>query len=125
VKTLLNGWFIAGCLIWLMVLTARKLGHPFPFINGYINDAVAIPVIANLSLWFQRVFVIRNNYYVLAAWHVAFIVTYVTLVFEVLLSIFSKTYTADWVDALLYIGGGLFFYKIINVPISPKNRKNH
>ncbi|HEY4198420.1 MAG TPA: hypothetical protein VGM63_22925 [Mucilaginibacter sp.] len=123
-KTLLNGWFVAGCFTWLIVLTARKLGHPLPFINGYINDAVAIPVIANLSLWFQRVFVIRSDYYVLARWHVLFIIAYVTLVFEVLLPVFSKTYTADWVDALLYMAGGWFFYKIINVPISPKNEKN-
>jgi hypothetical protein len=122
-KTLLNGWFIGCCLIWLIVLTARKFGHPFPIVNGYIDDAVAIPVIANLSLWFQRVFVIRNSYYVLASWHVTFIVAYVTLVFEVLLPIFSKIYTADWVDALLYIAGGWFFYKIINVPISPKSKK--
>ncbi|MDB5142104.1 MAG: hypothetical protein JWQ66_817 [Mucilaginibacter sp.] len=121
-KTLLNRWFVICCLIWLIVITARKLGHPFPFINGYINDAVAIPVMASLGLWFQRVFMIRNNYYVLAPWHVIFIVVYVTLIFEILLPHFSKTYTADWADALLYMTGGLFFYKVINMPISPKNQ---
>jgi hypothetical protein len=121
-KTLLNRWFIICCLIWLIVITGRKLGHPFPFINGYINDAVAIPVMASLGLWFQRVFMIRNNYYVLAPWHVIFIVVYVTLVFEILLPLFSKIYTADWADVLLYMIGGLFFYKIINMPISPKNQ---
>ncbi|SHN31418.1 hypothetical protein [Mucilaginibacter sp. OK098] len=113
-KTLLNKWFIASCLIWLIVITSRKLGHPLPLINGYIDDAIAIPVIANLGLWFQRVVIIKNNYYVLSKWHVVFIVAYVSLIFEGLLPLFSKTYTADWIDVLLYIIGGVFFYRVMN-----------
>jgi len=113
-KTLFNKWFIASCLIWLIVITSRKLGHPLPLINGYINDAIAIPVIANLGLWFQRVVIIKNNYYVLSKWHVVFIIAYVSLIFEGLLPLFSKTYTADWIDVLLYIIGGVFFYGVMN-----------
>jgi hypothetical protein len=117
-KTLLNRWFITGCLIWIIVITARKLGYPLPLINGYIDDAFAIPVIANLGLWFQRVFIIKNNYYVLAPWHIIFIVIYVSLTFEGLLPVLSKTYTADWIDVLLYIFGGVFFYCVMNKPLS-------
>ncbi|MDB5091770.1 MAG: hypothetical protein JWR09_5764 [Mucilaginibacter sp.] len=113
-KTLLNKWFIASCLIWLIVITSRKMGHPLPLINGYIDDAIAIPVIANLGLWFQRVVIIKNNYYVLSKWHVVFIIAYVSLIFEGLLPLFSKTYTADWVDVLLYVIGGVFFYRVMN-----------
>jgi hypothetical protein len=113
-KTLLNKWFIASCLIWLVVITSRKMGHPLPIINGYIDDAIAIPVIANLGLWFQRVVIIKNNYYVLSKWYVVFIVAYVSLIFEGLLPLFSKTYTADWIDVLLYIIGGMFFYRVMN-----------
>jgi hypothetical protein len=113
-KTLLNKWFIASCLIWLIVITSRKMGHPLPIINGYIDDAIAIPVIANLGLWFQRVVIIKNNYYVLSKWHVVFIVAYVSLIFEGLLPLFSKTYTADWIDVLLYIIGGVFFDRVMN-----------
>jgi hypothetical protein len=117
-KTLLNKWFIAGCLIWLIVFIMRKLNHPPPFVNGYIDDAVAIPVIANLGLWFQRVVIIKNNYYVLSKWHVVFITAYVALIFEGLLPWFSKAYTADWIDILLYIIGGVFFYKMMNKPLA-------
>lgn len=116
-KTLLNKWFIAGCLIWLIVITLRKLGQPLPFINGYIDDAVAIPVIANLGLWFQRVVIIKSSYYVLSKWHVVFITGYVALIFEGLLPWLSKAYTADWIDVLLYIIGGVFFYKVMNEPL--------
>jgi len=41
----------------------------------------------------------------------------VSLVFEGLLPLISKTYTADWMDVLLYIFGGLFFYKVMNKPL--------
>src|SRR3978361_62509 len=101
-KTLLNRWFILGCAIWIVVLAMRKAGHPIPYINGYIDDAFAIPVIANLGLWFQRGFIIKNNYYVLAPWHVIFITIYVSALFEGILPIYIKAYTADWVDVLLY-----------------------
>jgi hypothetical protein len=116
-KTLLNPWFIAGCLTWLIVLAARKTGHPLPLINGYVDDAFAIPVIANISLWFMRVIVIKNNYYVLSPSQVIFTVVYVSIVFEVLLPHVSKMYTADWIDVLLYVAGGVFFYAVINKPL--------
>jgi hypothetical protein len=98
----------------------RKLGYPLPLINGYIDDVIAIPVIANLGLWFKRVFIIKTNYYVLSPWHIIFIVAYVTLIFEILLPLYSKTYTADWVDVLSYLIGGLFFFKVLNKPIIQK-----
>jgi len=112
-----------GCFIWFVVIVMRRLGHPVPILNGYINDFLAIPVIANLGLWFQRVFVIRNNYYVLSPWHVIFIVVYVSVLFELVLPYYSKTYTADWIDVLLYMVGGVFFYRIINKPIIPGIRQ--
>ena len=119
-KTLLNPWFITGCLVWLIVITFRKLGHPLPYVNGHINDAFAIPVIANLALWFQRVFVVKNNYYVLSPLQVVFVVVYVSIIFEGLLPWLSKAYTADWVDVILYCAGGLFFFWVMNKPLKAK-----
>ena len=116
-KTLLNPWFITGCAIWAVVIISRKLGHPVPIVNGYIDDAFAVPVIAGLSLWFMRVFIIKSDYYVLSRWKVVFIVIYVSLVFEVLLPLISKKYTADWIDVLLYSIGGFFFYWVMNKPL--------
>ena len=98
-KTLLNPWFILGCITWAVIFTARKLGHSVPYLNGYIDDFFAIPVIASIALCYMRIMVIRSNYYVLSAWKVAFIVIYVSLVFEVFLPLVSKKYTGDWVDA--------------------------
>ena len=123
-KTLLNPWFIAGCVIWAIVITTRKLGHPMPWlINNYIDDAFAVPVIANVSLWYMRKVVIGSDYYVLSAWKVSFIVIYLTLVFEVFLPLISKTYTGDWIDTGLYVFGGFFFYFVMNKPILSRKPK--
>ena len=119
-KTLLNPWFIAGCVTWVIIMVTRKLHHPIPILNGYIDDAFAVPVIASLALCFQRVVVIRSDYYVLSAGKVAFIVIYLALVFEVFLPMISKTYTGDWIDATLYAVGGAFFYWVMNKPILTK-----
>jgi len=116
-KTLRNPWFIACFVSWAVIIAARKMGHPIPYLNGYTGDICCIPVIANLGLWFQRIFIIKNNYYVLSAGRVAFIVIYVSIVFEGLLPWLSKTYTADWLDVFLYILGGLFFYEVMNKPL--------
>lgn len=115
-RTLLNPWFVTGCVIWVFVYSFRRLAHPIPWINGYADDFFAVPVIANLSLWFMRGAVIRSNYYVLSPWKVTFIVLYLSVVFEILLPAMSKTYTGDWVDALLYATGGVFFYFVMNKP---------
>ena len=116
-KTLLNKWFLTGCLTWAIIYFSRKAGHPVPFLNGYIDDFFAVPVIANLGLWFKRVVVIRNDYYILSLWQIGFIVAYVSLAFELLLPSISKAYTADWIDVILYIAGGVFFYRMMNKPI--------
>ena len=115
-RTLINRWFLTGCLVWLVVYSARKTGHPIPYLNGYVDDFFAIPVIANLGLWFKRVVIVKNNYYVLSGRQVAFIIIYVSLVFEVLLPLVSTAYTADWIDILLYLTGGIFFFEVMNKP---------
>jgi len=74
-------------------------------------------VIGNLALWFQRVFIIKNNYYVQSAAQVMFLVVYMSLFFEWLLPMVSKIYTADWRDVLLYCIGGVFFYFVMNKPV--------
>ncbi len=117
-KTLFNRWFIAFILIWLCLFICRKSHYPVPYLNDYLGDALAIPVIANLGLWFKRILIIKNDYYVLSAKQVAFIVIYVSLVFEGLLPLTSKIYTADYKDLLLYVLGGIFFYKIMNKPLA-------
>ncbi|HVW98343.1 MAG TPA: hypothetical protein VHA56_20420 [Mucilaginibacter sp.] len=116
-KTLLNKWFIAGCLVWLLIFLSRKTGHPIPYLNGYIDDLFAVPVICNLALFSLRRLIVKSDHYTLSPGHVIFVVVYVTFAFEILLPMLSKTYTADWLDVVLYVIGGVFFYKVMNRPV--------
>jgi hypothetical protein len=116
-KTLLNKWFILGCVIWTTTFVLRKLKHPIPYFNSYLTDAFAIPVVANLGLWFQRNVIYKSNKYILGIGHVIFIVTYVSIVFEFFLPRYSNKYTSDWLDVVMYIGGGVFFFKVMNKPL--------
>lgn len=117
-KTLLNTWFILFCIIWLIIYLFRINHHPIHFLAGHLTDFLAVPVIANLGLWFQRIFIDKRSTYILKAGHVIFIVIYISVVFEWLLpKLNPHKYTGDYVDVLLYILGGLFFCWQMNKPI--------
>ena len=120
-KTLLNRWFIAFCLIWSVLYFAKITHHPILFLNGYLADFLAVPVLANLGLWFQRIFIDKRSMYILKAGHVIFIVIYLSIAFEWLLPAYHpERFTGDWIDVLLYIIGGLFFFWVMNKPLPPK-----
>lgn len=115
-KSLFNYWFISFCLLWLFVFIGRKLGLIIPYFNDHLTDFLAIPVIANLGLAFQREFVERSSTWCFKPGHLIFIIAYTSVVFEFLLPDYSDAYTADLMDVAMYIAGGLFFWKIMNRP---------
>ena len=124
-RTLLNRWFLTACFLWLIFYCAKISGRPITVFNGHFTDFLAVPVIANLGLWFQRVFIIKNDAYLLKAGHVIFIIIYLSVVFEWFLpKHYPRKFTGDWVDVLLYILGGLFFYWRMNRPLQiPQQKK--
>jgi hypothetical protein len=125
-KTLLNPWFIVFCSIWAVLYFARITHHPVLYLNGHLGDFLAVPVLANLGLCFQRIFIDKRSTYVLKPGHLVFIVLYLSIAFEWLLPKYHpETFTGDWTDTVLYVIGGVFFWLIINKPISAKstNRK--
>ncbi len=123
-KTLLNPWFLCFCILWAIVYFARATHHPILLLPGHFTDLLAVPVIANLGLWFQRIFTYKRSTYVLKPGHVIFIVTYLSFVFEWLLpKYYPQKFTSDWIDVMLYILGGLFFFWRMNKPILRSNTK--
>lgn len=115
-KTLSDRWFISFCLLWSLVFIGRKLGISLPYINDYLTDLLAVPVIATLGLAFQRHFVERSNLWCLKPGHLIFIILYTSVVFEFVLPLYSDAYTGDLMDMLMYLAGGLFFWKTMNRP---------
>ncbi|MBW4889110.1 hypothetical protein KXQ82_05260 [Mucilaginibacter sp. HMF5004] len=117
-KTLINPWFIIGCIVGICILVLRKVHYPLPYYaNNYFTAIIAIPVTATAALWVMRVFVFKTNLYRLSAGQVIFIFVYATLIFEIVIPHFFPTYTTDYLNVPLYALGGIFYYKIMNKPI--------
>ncbi|RYE18870.1 MAG: hypothetical protein EOP42_30020 [Sphingobacteriaceae bacterium] len=123
-KTLLNPWFIVFCAAWTILYVARITHHPILYLNGHLADFLAVPVIANLGLWFQRVLIYKRSTYILKLGHIIFIVLYLSVVFEWLLPKYHpEIFTGDWTDILLYVFGGIFFFWVMNKPLQPNLNK--
>lgn len=110
-----NPFFIVFGLIWVVIFTLTKLQIFLPnIIQFYLLDCLAVPVLANLGLWFLR-FILQNDLLVLKPWHLLFVIFSVSLFFEILMPIYKPyRYTADIYDVICYFFGGLFFWLVIN-----------
>lgn len=97
----------------LALIILRKTGVIVPFVTNYFTDLLAVPIICSLALAFQRRFVEPAGYRFKAG-HVIFVVVYTAIVFEWLLPQFTARYTADGIDVVLYILGGLLFWFLLN-----------
>lgn len=113
-NTLLNKYFIAFSLIWLLIFTCTKLHFYFWWpIQFYLIDLIAVPVIGNLSLVFYRV-LLKKKSARLSNWHIALMVLSLSLVFEWYMPKHNLRYTADIWDIAMYTFGGLFFSLLMN-----------
>ena len=116
-KTLLNPWFLLFCAVWLVIFTLTKLHIFLPdFIQFYVLDIIAVPVLANLGLWFWR-FILQDNTRLLNFWQLIFIVLSVSIIFEVVMPIIKPNrYSADVFDVACYVFGAMFFWSVMNKP---------
>ena len=116
-KTLLNPWFLLFCAVWLVIFTLTKFHIYLPnFIQFYVLDIIAVPVLANLGLWFWR-FILQDNTRLLNFWQLIFIVLSVSIIFEVVMpTIKPNRYSADVFDVVSYVFGAMFFWWVMNKP---------
>lgn len=109
-------WFWIFLVSYLAIYLAKMSGFIFPaLIHYYFTDLLAIPITATLSMWFMRL-LLQNRNLLLSRWQVTFIVIWFSVVFEIVLPLFMKRYTGDALDVLMYIAGGLFYWKMIRQP---------
>lgn len=97
----------------LLLIILQKTGVLVPFVSNYFTDLLAVPIICNLALAFQRRFV-ESAGYRFKPGHIIFVVAYTAIVFEWLMPQLTTCYTADWVDVVLYGLGGLLFWFLMN-----------
>jgi len=120
-KTLTNFYFIGFSLIWLTIYTSNLLGYQFYWlIQFYLLDLIAVPILAQIGLCWMR-FIKGKRNELLSIWHIAFIILSLSFVFEIYMPKHQTRYTADVWDILMYVLGGLFFYFVMNRPITKIN----
>lgn len=107
-------WFWLFSATYLFIYLSNRLDYHFQgFIQYYLNDLLAVPIVATLGLGFMKLGLQQEDF-VLKKWHLIYIVALFGLVFELLLPIYMKRYTGDILDVCMYTIGGLFFLKKMN-----------
>lgn len=91
----------------------QKIFHVnFFWVDSYIDNLVAMPII--LSLWqLEKIWLFRKgSNYKLSALEIGVATIYISLISEVIFPLFSKDFTGDIVDVIMYFIGSALFYGV-------------
>lgn len=109
-----NVWFLLFLAAGLTVYLGAYLGYVFPpMIQFYMNDLLIVPLTAGIARSSMR-WLFQVKKYILRFWQACYIVVFYSIVFEGILPFFLLRYTGDWIDVLLYIIGGIFYWTVMN-----------
>jgi hypothetical protein len=108
---LLNPWFIGAAVLFSLHYLLQMVGVGIPFADAYLDDLLCMPVILSLGLAVMRYFYQKPA---LSHSQIVFTLIYCSLLFEVLLPLYSPIYTGDFIDVGLYTIGAWFFAKVMN-----------
>lgn len=95
--------------MYALHLSLKFSGIQVPvWMSSYLADLLCMPVMFVLFTGFMR-HVLKRADFKMSIWMILFSVGYVTLVFEWLAPMCSNRYTADAMDAVCYLIGGVFY----------------
>lgn len=102
--------YLFFCLLFLGNQFIEAQQWSTPFLRGYLDDILVIPIVLPFVLGLMRfVFEREVNYF--SPFLIAVTVLLFAIVFEFVLPNFSSTYTADILDVACYAAGGLIFWQ--------------
>lgn len=104
-------WWIPLVLFLLHQLLERGFGLAVPLLDNHLDALVAVPVLLGL-LSVERGYLFGRPR--LDAATVVTAVFIFAVVFEILFPRWQPRFTADWVDAMLYVVGGVYFWWLVN-----------
>jgi hypothetical protein len=108
IKKYIPFWFILFIIIYLINQITDK-NSKIDFLNYYLNDFLAVPIVLQLVLIsFQLLYKNVNIY--LGKDKILYTVIYISFFFELLLPYFSERFVGDWLDVIMYCLGGLAFF---------------
>lgn len=116
-------FIFASLAFWVNQYLEKSLGIFIPIYHAYGDDLMAMPVVFGLCLQVMRWYHPMESQLTFSVKQVIIGLVYFSVVFEIALPIFSKTYTADPLDVLCYGLGTLVFLKFMNKP-APQSKKS-
>ena len=108
---------VASSILLFIVhqIIERGYGYSIPIVHAYLDDLLCMPIILGLAMQFIQWIHPLKELYHLDKIAIAISVIFYSILFEIILPMASpSTYTADWIDVLLYSTGALLFYCLIS-----------
>jgi hypothetical protein len=102
--------YLFFCLLFIgnQFLEAKQWSTPF--LRGYLDDILAIPIVLSSVLGIMR-FIFQREVNYFSPLLIAFTVVLFAIAFEFALPNYSSTYTADIWDVVCYAIGALIFWQ--------------
>ncbi|WP_111669638.1 magnesium citrate secondary transporter [Algoriphagus litoralis] len=117
-KVFKNPYFIVPVLLFSVNQILERFFKLFiPWVHSYLDDLLAIPLILGITLQIYQKIHPKRNAFSFTKVQILVAITYVAIVFELVLPRFSTTYTGDLLDVFCYFLGGFYFYFLINPPL--------
>ncbi|WPP51121.1 magnesium citrate secondary transporter [Catalinimonas niigatensis] len=98
----------------------RVLQYYIPYVHAYLDDLVCMPVVLGISMQVMQYLRTSKGLYFLSKSHVLLAFGYISIMFEIILPIFSDTYTSDPWDVVCYAAGSWIYYQTVIKPIIEK-----
>jgi hypothetical protein len=121
-KILKNPYFYFPFILFSVnQISEKAFNFYIPFVHAYLDDLLCMPVLLSISLILLRL-ILKMPDLSLTVKQTVFSFVYLSVVFEIILPLYSAKYTADPFDVIAYgIGAVIFQLKINNRKInSPK-----
>ena len=94
---------------------------PLPFLNNYLDNFLAMPIILTLLLA-EKKYIFKQKNESLSLLFTIIATLYVALVTEWLFPFISDRFTTDWADLVFYSLGSILYYFTMNrFPVKEKN----
>lgn len=102
--------YLFFCLLFLGNQFIEAQQWSTPFLRGYLDDILVIPIVLPFVLGLMR-FIFQHEVNYFSPFLITFTVVLFAIVFEFILPKYSSTYTADIWDVVCYAIGGMVFWQ--------------
>jgi len=96
-------------------MTEKGLDYSVPILHAYLDDLVCMPIVlggaTQITQWIHPI----KNLYFIDKRAIIITVIFYSILFEGILPFVNPlTYTADWIDIVMYSVGAILFYNLVS-----------